>query len=63
MGVDSPEGRRPRSHGGTYVGLFLAYGVFVSNACYGLEVAYHLLEELEAAYVMDAVDQEQLSRL
>ncbi len=43
-----------------YVGFFSAYGVFIKNFNAAFGVAYRMLEQTEAAYVMDAIDEEKL---
>lgn len=43
-----------------YVGFFSAYGVFLRNVNAAFGVTYRMLEQTEAAYVMDAVDEEKM---
>ena len=43
-----------------YVGFFSAYGVFVKNFTAAFGVTYRMLEQTEAAYVMDAIDEDKM---
>ena len=43
-----------------YVGVFSAYSVFIKNAAAGFGISYRLLEEIEAACLMDKIDKEIL---
>ena len=40
----------------SYVGLFTTYRVFTVNYATGAVIAYQMLEQVEAAYKMDAID-------